>query len=124
DFSATAFADRAKKLRLLGGTIFLRKPMPSDLAMDLDILQHAMRAEVLDIDVLQTWKINPVLYVGKPAEGIDLLMKRTFAPPAERLRCVIGRLKATPAILAAMKANVANPPREFADLGLIVAKGS
>ena len=51
-------------------------------------------------------------------------MKRTFAPPAARLRSIIGRLKATPPLLAAMKANVENPPKEFTDLALIVAKGS
>src|SRR5260221_309905 len=33
-------------------------------------------------------------------------------------------LRAAPALLAALRANVENPPREFADLGLIVAKGS
>jgi uncharacterized protein (DUF885 family) len=51
-------------------------------------------------------------------------MKRNFAPAADRLKAVIGRLKATPPLLAAMKANVANPPKEFTDLGVIIAKGS
>ena len=73
---------------------------------------------------VQDWKRNPVVYLGKPAEGIDLLMKRSFAPAPERLKSVIGRLKAAPALLASMKANVDNPPKEFADLAVIVAKGS
>ena len=93
-------------------------------AIDADVLDHAIRAELLDTEVIGEWKRNPVPYLGKPAEGIDLLMKRSFAPPADRLRAVIGRLKATPPLLAAMKANVQTPPKEFADLGLIVAKGS
>lgn len=63
-------------------------------------------------------------YLGKPAEGNDLLMKRNFAPAADRLKAVIGRLKATPPLLTAMKANVTNPPREFTDLGVSIAKGS
>src|SRR5205823_14688888 len=49
---------------------------------------------------------------------------RTFASPEVRLRSVIGRLKATPPLLAAMRENVENPPKEFTDLGLIIAKGS
>jgi uncharacterized protein (DUF885 family) len=51
-------------------------------------------------------------------------MKRSFAPPEVRLRAIVGRLKATPPLLMAMRANVENPPKEFTDLGLLIAKGS
>lgn len=87
-------------------------------------LDHAIRAELLELETVRDWKRNPTLYLGKPAESIDLLMKRSYAEPPVRLRSIIGRLKATPALIAAMKANIENPPREFADLGLIVANGS
>ena len=33
--------------------------------------------------------------------AIDLLMKRNFAPPAERLRSVVSRLKGVPALMEA-----------------------
>lgn len=98
--------------------------LTADEVIDADVLGHAIRAELLEIETVRDWKRNPVAYLGKPAEGIDLLMKRSFAPPAERLKAVIGRLKATPPLLIAMKANVENPPKEFTDLGVIVAKGS
>ena len=98
--------------------------LTADEAIDAETLDHAIRAELLDIETVRDWKRNPVLYLGKPAEAIDLLMKRTFAPPADRLKAVIGRLKAAPPLLAAMKANVENPPKEFTDLGIIVAKGT
>ena len=93
-------------------------------ALDAEALDHAVRAELLEIETVRGWKQNPMLYLGKPAEGVDLLMKRSFAPPADRLRAVISRLKAAPPLLAAMKANVEDPPREFTDLGLIIAKGT
>jgi hypothetical protein len=51
-------------------------------------------------------------------------MKRNFAPAPERLRSVVSRLKAVPAMLQAMQQNVENPPREFTDLALRIAKGS
>lgn len=92
--------------------------------IDLEILQSAIQSEIHELEVIRDWKRNPMTYLGKPAEGIDLLMKLSFAPPAERLRSAIGRLKMTPALIAAMKANVQDVPKEFADLGLIVAKGS
>jgi len=93
-------------------------------AIDAEILDHAMQAEIHELDAVRGWKRNPMIYLGKPAEGIDLLMKRTYAPAPERLKAIIGQLKAAPPLLAAMKANVETPPKEFADLGLIVAKGS
>ncbi|CAN5151371.1 DUF885 domain-containing protein [soil metagenome] len=129
DMSKDAYAKRvvqisddASEIESLFNTLDL-KLKPEQMS-DIELLLAAMRAELQDIEVLKSHTTNPVTYLGKPAEGIDLLMKRTFAPPAERLKSVIGRLKMSPAILTAMKANIVNPPKEFADLGLIVAKGS
>ncbi len=92
--------------------------------IDAEVLDHAIQAELREIGMVRDWRRNPVLYLGKSAEAIDLLMKRSFAPPADRLKVIIARLKATPPLLAAMQANIDTPPREFTDLGIIVAKGS
>ena len=95
-----------------------------DDAIDAEILDGALRSELLDLETLQTWKRNPMGYVGLPGSAIDGLMKRNFAPPAERLRSVIARLKGVPAAWQAMRENVANPPREFTDLAIRMAAGS
>jgi uncharacterized protein (DUF885 family) len=126
DFSAANFQKRTEALKQLQGRLkALRAGTLTDgEAIDAAALDGAIRAELLEIETVRDWRRNPVVYLGKPAEAIDLLMKRSFAPPAARLRAVIGRLRAAPALLAALRANVENPPREFADLGLIVAKGS
>jgi hypothetical protein len=63
-------------------------------------------------------------YVGLPGGAIDGLMKRNFAPPSERLRSVVARLKSVPALMDSMKANVQNPPHEFTDLAFRMAHGS
>lgn len=99
------------------------KLTPAD-RIDAEILDAAIRAEVHEWGVVRDWKRNPMIYLAKSSEGVDLLMKLSFAPPAERLKAIIGRLKMAPALVVAMKANIENPPKEFADLGLIVAKGS
>ncbi|MBA4187956.1 MAG: DUF885 domain-containing protein [Planctomycetaceae bacterium] len=126
DLSAANFTRRSETLTKLHEQLkTLRAGKLTDAeAIDAETLDHAIRAELLEIGTVRDWKRNPVNYLGKPAEGIDMLMKRTFAPPAERLKAIIGRLKAAPPLLAAMKANVENPPKEFTDLGIIVAKGS
>jgi len=92
--------------------------------IDAEILDSQIKAELFDLETLQTWKHNPMNYVGLPGGAVDSLMKRNFAPPAERLRSIISRLKGVPALIDAMKANVDNPPHEFTDLAFRMAHGS
>ena len=126
DLSAAAIAARGESVGKFQARLKALRAgkLTADEQIDAEVLDHALRAEELDLGTVRDWKRNPVAYLGKPAEGIDMLMKRSFAPPAERLKSIIGRLKHTPPLIAAMKANVENPPREFTDLGVIVAKGS
>jgi uncharacterized protein (DUF885 family) len=103
----------------------LRKTeLNADESIDAEILDGRLRAELLDLDTLATWRKNPMSYVSTPSEAIDGIIKRNFAPPADRLRSVIARLKAAPPLLAALRANVDNPPREFTDLAITITDGS
>jgi uncharacterized protein (DUF885 family) len=65
-----------------------------------------------------------MMYVGTPGGAIDALMKRDFASKDKRLESVNHRLQEVPAMVAAMKANVTNPPKEFTDLAIRMASGS
>jgi uncharacterized protein (DUF885 family) len=98
--------------------------LADDEAIDAEVLDGLHRAVALDLGVVRSWRKNPMGYVGKPAEAIDGLMKRDFAPAANRLRSVIARLKATPALYRALQANVDDPPKEFTDLALRMGEGS
>ncbi|MCP3169897.1 DUF885 domain-containing protein [Myxococcus qinghaiensis] len=95
-----------------------------DDTIDAEALEGQLLAEHYELSVLRSWEHNPMLYAGLPGGAIDGLMKRDFAPKIERLRSVIARLKAVPAVFAAGKANVQTPPREFTELALRMAKGS
>lgn len=126
DRSAGAYAKRIATLEGLQTKAAAFKPAdlsPQDAA-DLQILQNQIEAELLDVKTLQIWKHNPIDYVGAPGGAVDLIMKREFAPAKERLQAVTARLQGAPALVAAMKANVTNPPKEFTDLGVRVAAGS
>src|SRR5258706_10559295 len=50
-------------------------------------------------------------------------MKRNFAPAAVRLRAVVARLGAIPALYEAARQNVENPPAGLTTLALRMAKG-
>lgn len=124
--SAEAVGERLKAVKeQLRRLEQIRKgDLNTDEAIDAEMLDGRLRAEALDIETIRTWRQNPMEYVSKPAESIDLLMKRNFAPAAERLRSAIARLKAAPALFEAARANMENPPREFAELAIQIGGGS
>jgi uncharacterized protein (DUF885 family) len=95
-----------------------------DDAIDADALESSARADLLDMKTLSLYQSNPMVYAGLPGNAIDVLMKRNFAPPADRLRAMIDRLAAVPALFVAARANLGSPPREFTDLAIRMTRGS
>jgi uncharacterized protein (DUF885 family) len=126
DLSAARIRGRIATLRAqLGQLAALRaRPLTLGDSIDAAIIDGAIRSELQSHEVIQTWRRNPIVYVGLAGNAVDLLMKRNFAPPADRLRAVTARLRAIPAVLTAMHANVVNPPRELTDLAIRIAGGS
>lgn len=71
----------------------------------------AARGHLLDLTEIRPWENDPSSYgYGDAVFG---LMARTFAPPETRLRSVIARLTQVPALYAAARANLGNPPELF-----------
>ena len=126
DWSADAIAMRIQKVKDLQGrlTNLRAGPLTTDEAIDAEILDGLMKAELLDLATLANWRKNPMNYISTPGSAIDGLMKRSFAPAGQRLRSVIARLKATPGLLEALRANIDNPPHEFTDLAIQIGEGS
>jgi len=124
--SATAIAGRVVTLmRQRARLDSLRATrLATDDSIDAAVLAGAIRSELLDLEGIQSWRRNPMGYVGLAGNAVDLLMKRSFAPPVARLKSVTARLRGVPALLVAMRANVSNPPREFTDLAVRIAGGS
>jgi uncharacterized protein (DUF885 family) len=126
DRSAGAVAGRIAELKkLLQQLTRLRSgKLTADEAIDAEVLAGSLRAELMDLEILQNWRKNPMGYISTPAGAIDGLMKRNFAPATDRLRSAIVRLKAIPAMYETMRKNVDNPPREFTDLAMRMGEGS
>ena len=76
------------------------------------------------METLKVWRVNPMPYAGLAGEAIDVLIKRDFESAAERLRSVIARERAIPAIYSAARENIDDPPKEFTDLAIRMSKGS
>ncbi len=101
-----------------------KSKLPADDEIDLIFLQWQVEAELIDLNVIREWARNPMGYAGLPGNAVDLLIKRDFALPAERLRAVISRERRIPAVFEVARENLKEPPREFTELAIRMAKGS
>ena len=108
--------DRARKF---GGSLL----SVSD-RIDLELILGQLEAGMLALATLGTWRRNPIDYLWHAGSALDALIKRRFAPPPRRLEALTSRLREFPRILDAMKSNVQNPPREFTEVALRLARGS
>jgi hypothetical protein len=114
-----------RRLATLAGDLSARKSkLPPGDEIDLSFLQGQIEGELIDLNVLRQSERNPMIYAGLPGHAVDLLIKRDFAPAAERLRAVMAREKAIPFVFFAARRNLKQPPREFTDLAIRMAKGS
>jgi uncharacterized protein (DUF885 family) len=93
-------------------------------AIDARFLTSQARADLFDLATTESWRRNPMRYARLPGEAVDGLMKRNFAPPHERLRSVVARLRAIPALYEAARRNVEDPAPEHVALALRMTKGS
>jgi uncharacterized protein (DUF885 family) len=128
DWSADAYRKRLEivksQLARVQALHTPKSPLSADEAIDASILEGQLRSEILDIETLNTYRRNPINYVSMPGSAIDLILKRNFAVPAERLRSIIARLRQVDPLLRHMRENVTEPPKEFTDLAVRISKGS
>ncbi len=85
---------------------------------DLEVLTSAIQARLLELQSIQMWKKDPDVYVSDLSYGVFLLMRRNFAPAAERLQSVISLEQEIPRMLEAARQNISNPPRIYTEVAL------
>ena len=126
DYSAAAIRTRISVLseELLRLNAIRKGPLSPDDEIDAAMLNGQLRSDLLDFETLRWLNRNPMTYVSTPGGSVDSLMKRNFAPPAERLRNVIVRLRGVSPLIEAMKSNMEDPPREYTELAIRIASGS
>lgn len=102
---------------------FISETMPFNDQIDLAAIRGRIQGELLSNETLREYEHNPMSYVSIPGGSVDGIVKRNYATPAERLVPLIARLRAIPRVYEDCKINVQNPPKEFTDLAIRMAKG-
>ncbi|HUB05421.1 MAG TPA: DUF885 domain-containing protein [Myxococcales bacterium] len=115
-------------LRLRAALAELDGMSPADLTdadrVDRELLLSSIQAELLDLTEIRSWERQPSYYNDRVAWSIFGLVKRDFAPLADRLADVVSRERAVPAILADAEANLKNPPKLWVDIAQEDAEGT
>jgi uncharacterized protein (DUF885 family) len=95
-----------------------------DERVDHRILQGLIDAWLLDLDQVENWRRNPMIYASAVLDGVHNLMTMESSPAGERYRMVVAKLRGVPALAQAARANIANPPRIFAERGVVMSRAA
>ena len=92
--------------------------------VDRRILSGVIDGRLLEQETLANWRRNPMLYASALTDGVHNLMTVESDPAPVRMRRIISKLRKVPALVAAARANIDNPPRLFAERGASMMRGA
>lgn len=92
-------------------------------------LDHEMLMRVQDVgvilnEVVKRWASDPDFYSSSVTSGAYVIMRRPYAPAADRLKSLISRERKMPALLMAARTNLVNPPRIYTEIALDQVDGN
>ena len=94
------------------------KGLDETRAADRELVLANIRGTLLTLEVVRPWEKNPDSYSSGISNSVYVIMIRKFAPTDERLRSVVAREEKMPAVFAAARANLKNPPRIYTEIAL------
>ena len=92
-------------------------------AIDLRILQAAIKKDLFDIQDMSSFDLNPMTYAQ--ALDVNIYIKRNFAPLEDRVKSIVIIENQVPNIIIAAKTNLAPIlPRPYVELAIQIARGA
>jgi uncharacterized protein (DUF885 family) len=114
--------DTVKKFRAVGKPAveihLVLYPTNDPVGQDLEIVLSNIHSELLTLETIRFWEKDADNYSSACAQGAFVLMERKFAPTDDRLRSLIAREAQMPALLAAARVNLKNPPRIYTEIAI------
>ncbi|MEP6495727.1 MAG: DUF885 domain-containing protein [bacterium] len=98
--------------------------LTADERVDRRILDGIIDGWLLEQQTLENWRKNPMVYASAITDGVHDLMTMENDSAPVRLRREIAKLRKVPALIAAARSNVVNPPRLFAERGAAMMRGA
>ena len=86
--------------------------------LDREQMLLAIDGRILTLETIRPWARDPDTYSSGITNAAYIMIKRAFAPPEERLRHLITRQKAMPAVLAEARKNLDNPAKIHTEIAI------
>jgi hypothetical protein len=120
DYSKASLDQQVTTLKNFQKVIGKIEPQQLSAATRVDhmLVLDDINARLLSLESIRPWEKNPDVYSSGVTNSIFLIMARTFAPPAERLKSLIAREQQVPAVFQAARQNLKNPPPIYVDVAL------
>jgi uncharacterized protein (DUF885 family) len=120
DVSQAAVVAQSKALADFASRVNAIDPasLSLDAQLDREQLLHAFNAGILANDSIRQWVKNPDMYSSVVTNAAYVIMKRPFAPAADRLKALIAREQRMPAALDEARKNLSNPPEIYTKIAL------
>ena len=118
DYAPAAVAAEEKRIRAalaeLGGID--REKMSQAGQLEYDLYQRKIERDLYELTEVKRRETDPGTYnVGW---ALDPLISQQFAPPATRLKSIVGRLNETPRFLAQGRTILQRPPKLFTEFAI------
>lgn len=110
------FARRLDDIRLDGLTPVEKVEHP--------VVASNIRARLLELEEVRVWERNPQYYADVLASSLAGQMLFHYAPPEDRARRVLSKLRQAPRLIQAARDNVKDPPGIFVKVGLETMRGA
>jgi uncharacterized protein (DUF885 family) len=94
------------------------KALTLDSRLDRELLLHSLDARRIGNEEIRNWARNPDAYSSGITGAAFVIISRDYAPAAERLKSLIVREKAMPAVLQEARRNLDNPPRIYTEIAI------
>ncbi|HEV2116338.1 MAG TPA: DUF885 domain-containing protein [Terriglobales bacterium] len=87
-------------------------------AADLELLRSSIAGQLLDLENIRMWEKDPDQYSSFVSASAFTIMSRNYASQEQRLRSLVARERQMPAVFAAARHNLRNPPRVYTEVAL------
>src|SRR6185295_8740749 len=115
--------------RALSGYLRRLDEIDAEGLTPIERLEHRMlgsnlRGRMFELEEVRTWERNPQHYADIIASSLASQALFTYAPPAERARRALSKLRQTPRVIQAARDNVKEPPGIFVKVGIETMRGT
>jgi uncharacterized protein (DUF885 family) len=120
DYSLANIASEIRSLKRFLAE-FQRVPaaeLTGNAAADRDLVIHNIESQLLALENIRQWEKNPDKYSSGITNSAYVIISRSFAPPAERLKSLIARERLMAKSFAQARSNLRNPPRIYTEVAI------